>query len=87
MDPRRRTLLAFLASGVLIGKKARAQSSAISKPIPSTGEQLPMIGVGTWQTFDVAADAAKRAQLADVLRILGRGDFHRLDRARGLPRH
>jgi diketogulonate reductase-like aldo/keto reductase len=78
MEPRRRALLAFLASGVLIGKKARAQTGvrtggAITKPIPSTGEQLPVIGVGTWQTFDVAGDAAKRAQLSEVLRILGRG--------------
>ena len=73
MDPRRRTLLAFLASGVLIGKRARAQSSAITKPIPSTSEQLPVIGVGTWQTFDVGNDPAARAPLAEVLKILGRG--------------
>jgi diketogulonate reductase-like aldo/keto reductase len=72
MVPRRRALLAFLASGALIGK-ARAQSAAITKPIPSSGEKLPVIGVGTWQTFDVGSDAAKRAELGDVLRILGRG--------------
>jgi len=72
MDPRRRALLAFLASGVAIAR-ARAQSGAITKPIPATGEALPVIGVGTWQTFDVGADRAKRAQLAEVLKILGRG--------------
>ncbi|WP_429301116.1 aldo/keto reductase [Paraburkholderia sp. GAS199] len=38
--------------------------------IPSTGERLPVIGCGTWRTFDVGTDAAAQAQLADVLRIL-----------------
>jgi diketogulonate reductase-like aldo/keto reductase len=26
----------------------------LTRPIPSTGELLPVIGMGTWQTFDVA---------------------------------
>ena len=72
MDPRRRALLALLASGVAIGR-ARAQSAGVTKTIPSTGEELPVIGGGTWQTFDVGADSAKRAQLAEVLQLLGRG--------------
>src|SRR6185295_4863100 len=33
-------------------------------------EPLPVIGVGTWQTFDVGADDAARAQLRDVLKLL-----------------
>jgi diketogulonate reductase-like aldo/keto reductase len=36
------------------------------KPIPATGETLPVIGLGTWQSFDVR-DAAARAPLARVL--------------------
>jgi diketogulonate reductase-like aldo/keto reductase len=40
------------------------------RPIPSTGEALPVIGCGTWRTFDVGDDPAGRAQLAQVLRIL-----------------
>ncbi len=40
------------------------------RAIPSTGEFLPVIGCGTWQGFDVPADAASRAPLADVLRAL-----------------
>lgn len=35
--------------------------------IPSSGEMLPVIGLGTWQTFDVGAGQAERAPLADVL--------------------
>ena len=42
----------------------------MSKKIPSSGEALPVIGVGTWQTFDVGPDAAARAQLREVLRLL-----------------
>ena len=44
----------------------------MSKKIPSTGEALPVIGVGTWQTFDVGADPAVRAPLREVLKLLNR---------------
>ena len=30
----------------------------LTRPIPSTGEALPAIGLGTWQTFDVAPSAS-----------------------------
>jgi len=30
-----------------------------TRPIPSTGETLPAIGMGTWQTFDVAGRRAR----------------------------
>jgi diketogulonate reductase-like aldo/keto reductase len=73
MDPRRRALLALLttgaASGVLV-PYAFAQDRIMTKAIPSTGEPLPIIGVGTWQTFDVGADAAARGQLREVLKLL-----------------
>ena len=35
-----------------------------------SAQALPRIGLGTWQTFDVGADAAARAQLREVLRLL-----------------
>jgi diketogulonate reductase-like aldo/keto reductase len=44
----------------------------MTKPIPSTGEALPLIGVGTWQTFDVGADPAARAPLREVLKLLNK---------------
>ena len=37
------------------------------KRIPSTGEELPAIGLGTWQTFDVRGSAAA-APLREVLK-------------------
>ena len=39
-----------------------------SRKIPSSGEMLPVIGLGTWQTFDVGTEAAARAPLEAVLR-------------------
>ncbi len=40
----------------------------LERSIPSSGEKLPVIGLGTWQTFDVGASAAERAPLEEVLR-------------------
>ncbi|MFC0399825.1 aldo/keto reductase [Paraburkholderia rhizosphaerae] len=55
---------------------ARAQGDAAPlprmtrRPIPSTGEPLPVIGCGTWRTFDVGDDANAQARLARVLQVL-----------------
>jgi len=37
------------------------------RTIPSTGEQVPVIGLGTWQSFDVGANESERAPLREVL--------------------
>lgn len=42
----------------------------LTRPIPKTGEALPVIGLGTWQTFDVGTGAAARAQRREVLQTL-----------------
>jgi diketogulonate reductase-like aldo/keto reductase len=39
----------------------------LQRPIPSTGEKLPAVGVGTWQTFNVGAGEAERQPLKEVL--------------------
>jgi diketogulonate reductase-like aldo/keto reductase len=41
-----------------------------SRPIPSSGAALPVVGCGTWRTFDVGPQPKDRAPLAEVLRIL-----------------
>jgi aryl-alcohol dehydrogenase-like predicted oxidoreductase len=61
--------LAALATGPV----ARAETMAgkmQTRTIASTGALLPVIGCGTWRTFDVGTSAAERAPLAEVLRIL-----------------
>ena len=42
----------------------------LAKPIPSSGEMLPALGIGTYKGFDLADGEAIRARLADVLRRL-----------------
>jgi diketogulonate reductase-like aldo/keto reductase len=38
--------------------------------IPSSQEKLPIVGLGTWQTFDVGTSEGERAPLKGVLRAL-----------------
>ena len=71
------TRRSFIAStGALLladagGGPAQAQTAAgapLLRIIPSTGERIPAIGMGTWITFNVGGDAGLRAQRAEVLR-------------------
>jgi len=39
-----------------------------TRTIPSSGERIPAIGMGTWLTFDVGADSWLRDKRAEVLR-------------------
>lgn len=41
-----------------------------TRPIPSTGEALPVVGCGTWRGFDVGSDTASRRSLSGVLQAL-----------------
>ncbi len=66
-----RTLGAF--AGLALMGSASGRQTMATRPIPSSGEQLPLIGIGTWQTFDVGGDAAARATLKEVLRLLFAG--------------
>ncbi len=42
----------------------------LTRTIPSSGEKLPVIGLGTWQTFDVSDSADEREPLKEVLKTL-----------------
>jgi diketogulonate reductase-like aldo/keto reductase len=56
-----------VAAVPFVPARARAaQRTLVMKPIPSTGERIPVIGLGTSRTFDVARGAARSA-LAPVL--------------------
>jgi diketogulonate reductase-like aldo/keto reductase len=68
-------LASTLGIAGLLGRQARGQQSPEkiamqTRTIPSSGEKLPVVGCGTWQTFDVGADAAARQRLADVVATL-----------------
>ncbi|MGH7914240.1 MAG: aldo/keto reductase [Candidatus Binataceae bacterium] len=50
-----------------------SDTSMISRAIPKSGEMLPVIGLGTWQTFDVddaGYETAALVNLSAVLRLL-----------------
>jgi len=47
-----------------------ADNMITKRIIPSTNEKLPVVGVGTWQTFDVSATSAERNPLKEVLQTL-----------------
>ena len=68
---KRRTLLLQLASA-LAAARATAQTAAaqgvVAKAIPSSGEELPVVGLGSWITFNVGNDPALRANCAAVMR-------------------
>ncbi len=69
MDARRRALLGALA-GLALTRPAQGAERMHTRPIPASGEALPLIGLGTWQTFDVGGSATARAPLKDVLQAL-----------------
>ena len=68
---RRRDLLLQLP-GLAIASATPAQTAAtaraLSKPIPSSGEQISAIGLGTWITFNVGNDGPARDGCAEVMR-------------------
>jgi len=59
-----------MAAAAAFPAGAGAASGMLSRPIPSTGETIPAIGLGTWRVFDVGGSPSERAPLKDVLRSL-----------------
>ncbi|HEX9721106.1 MAG TPA: aldo/keto reductase [Ramlibacter sp.] len=68
---KRRTLLLHLLPA-LATVDAVAQSPAparpAAKPIPSSGEEIPVLGLGSWITFNVGNDPPARERCAEVMR-------------------
>jgi diketogulonate reductase-like aldo/keto reductase len=65
---------AFLAAGFAFvsGFSFSQNQKIMTRKIPSTGEDLPAIGLGTWQVFDAGNNAAARAPLREVI-----ANFHK----------
>jgi aryl-alcohol dehydrogenase-like predicted oxidoreductase len=64
--------LSMGAAVALMCDRLRADTSGklITRRIPSSGEELPIVGIGTSRRFDVGATAEERAPLLEVLREL-----------------
>ena len=56
-------------AGAATGTAHAAQSPLILRRIPSSGETLPAIGLGTSGPFEVGADESARAPLREVLKV------------------
>jgi diketogulonate reductase-like aldo/keto reductase len=51
------------------GQAKGESSTMLTRTIPSSNEKLPVIGLGTWQAFDVNLNPDIRKQLEDVLTL------------------
>ncbi len=63
-----RSMAATAAALALRPLAALGQSSLITRPIPSSGERLPVVGLGSWITFNVGDDTELRDECAAVMR-------------------
>ncbi len=85
----RREALRLLGAGVATCASVRLTTAGaaesthpkamLTRAIPSSGEALPVIGLGTWQTFDVGPSASARAPLEEVLTTFVEGGAKLID--------
>jgi diketogulonate reductase-like aldo/keto reductase len=73
MTSRRDVLKLAAAAALTTACRSRARASKsddlITRPIPSTGEHIPAVGIGSWQTLDIdVSDAGERSPLTKVMR-------------------
>ena len=72
MDASRRTVLraGLAAAGAAVLPRSGAAQGGVApaaKPIPSSGEAMPVIGLGSWITFNVGEDPVLREECAAVM--------------------
>ena len=86
-DPKRRQVLAA-GSGLALaalagttGRAAAAEEPILTRPIPHSGERIPVVGIGTAVIFDFENDAAKHAERREVIRNLVAGGGKLIDTA------
>jgi diketogulonate reductase-like aldo/keto reductase len=60
----------LLAARSLGLRAAETTAAHIQRPIPASGELLPVMGMGTSRTFDTAGDPESLARLGDIMGIL-----------------
>jgi diketogulonate reductase-like aldo/keto reductase len=71
MPLNRREVLGSLAgasAAALLPELVLAQAAPLTKPIPSSGEAIPVVGFGSWITFNVGDDPVARDDRTEVMR-------------------
>jgi diketogulonate reductase-like aldo/keto reductase len=73
------TQLCAAGAGTLLMPAVKSFASVLTLPvdnimlkrkIPSTGELLPVVGIGTWLQFDVSDNSAEKSELLKVLKTM-----------------
>ncbi|MBA3522276.1 MAG: aldo/keto reductase [Gemmatimonadales bacterium] len=72
-------MAAGAAAALLRPFSALAQATPITKPIPSSGEKLPVVGLGSWITFNVGDDSELRDECTAVMRAFFREGGRMID--------
>src|SRR4029078_681503 len=79
----RRAALRTLAAGAIMTMTHSNSSSAamplIKRSIPRSGEQLPVLGLGTYIVLDVPPGASELAELKEVLKTFTAGGARVID--------
>ncbi len=75
-DLTRRTVLAAAAAAAL---PATSQPAILTRAIPKSGEALPLVGLGSWITFNVGDDLQARDSCAEVMRAFFEGGGRLID--------
>jgi aryl-alcohol dehydrogenase-like predicted oxidoreductase len=82
MNTRRQFLASSIAGSVYLTQFAHAANDKmLRRPIPSTGELVPAIGMGTSGSFQVPADGSEYQALKDVIRRFFDGGATLIDTA------
>ena len=72
--------LAVAAAGLKLAPPlAQSDRDLLARQVPSSGETLPVIGLGSWITFNVGNDRAARAHCGRVIRAFVDGGGRMID--------
>jgi len=76
---RRRVLAALAALPVISTVPAQTLPALLTRAIPSSDEQIPLVGLGSWITFNVGRDLEARAECREVMRAFFAGGGRLVD--------
>lgn len=78
---RRRVLQTMLAASASLALSPlhAAPAPLVTRVIPSSGERIPVIGLGSWITFNVGRDPQARAECREVMRQFFAGGGRMID--------
>jgi diketogulonate reductase-like aldo/keto reductase len=83
-DMTRRSVVGALATGataLALGPERlwAAAAAPVTKPIPSSGERMPVVGLGSWSTFNVGIDVQLRNECTAVISAFLAGGGRMID--------